>query len=268
MDGLRFAHRLSVVACVLLGVASVGGLLFGGRGLYDQDGAMRSALYAQDVVSLVLAIPLIVAAMRLTRRGSPAGMLIWAGALFYVAYMYFFYVVGVRFNVLFLVYVALESASLFALLALLLHLKPRELAGQFAGVPVRSTACFLIGIALLFAALWVGDTVRRLAAGETLDPVSRLVFAADLTVLLPACAGAGAMLWRRRPWGYALAGLLLVKTAASGITLLVGTTAQWAWGVAVDPAQLFGYVVIALGGLAFVMRFFRITRAPVTAEAS
>ena len=70
--------------------------------------------------------------------------------------------VGVRFNALYLVYVALEATSLFALLGLLLHLNPaaiRERVGDRA--PVQMIGGFLIGIALLFATMWVADAIRR-----------------------------------------------------------------------------------------------------------
>jgi hypothetical protein len=262
-DELGFAYRLSIGAGVLLFVASLCGLLLGARGLYDPDPATLPAFYAQDAMTLVVALPLLVVAMWMTRRGVVAGLLLWSGVMFYIVYMYFFYVVGVRFNALYLVYVALEATSLFALQGLLLHVNPaaiRERVGDRA--PVRMIGGFLVAIAVLFATMWIGDVVRRLRAGEPLDPVARLVFAADLTVLLPASATAGILVWRRRPWGYALAGLLLVKVTASGLTLLAGTALALRWDRPVDVAQTLGYVVITAGGLLCTTLFLRATRDP------
>ena len=263
-DGLGFAYLLSAIATVLLGVASLCGLLVGTRGIYDATPATLLAFYAQDAVTLVLALPLLCGAMWLAWRGALVGLLLWAGLLFYIVYMYFFYVVGARFNALFLVYVALESASLFALLGILLRIDPSRVRQCFAGVPVRLIGGFLVAIALLFASLWVTDVFRRLSVGAPLDPVSRLVFTADLTVVIPASAAAGVLLWRRRAWGYALAGLLLVKTTASGITLLVGTAFQLWWERPVDPAQTLGYVLVAGGGLLCTTLFFRCANGRVT----
>src|SRR3982751_5559354 len=97
-DELGFVYRLSVVAGVLLLLASLAGLIFGRDGLYDPDPATLPAFYAQDAMTLVVALPLLIVAMRMTRRGALAGILLCSGVLFYIVYMYFFYVVGVRFN--------------------------------------------------------------------------------------------------------------------------------------------------------------------------
>jgi hypothetical protein len=251
------AYRLSIIVGVLLAVSSVCGLLFGARGVYDPDLATLPAFYSQDAATLVLALPTLIASMWLTRRGAPAGELLWSGTLFCVLYMYFFYVVGARFNALFLVYIAIEAASLFALLAILLQMNPVVVRERFAGAPVRPIGGFLVAIALLFSVMWIADVLRRLRDGEPLDPVSRFVYVADLTVLIPAAATAGVLSWQRRPWGYALGGLMLVKTALSGITLLIGTAFQIWWNRAVDPAQTLGFAVVASGGLFLGARFFR-----------
>ena len=61
---------------------------------------------------------------------------------------------------------------------------------------------------------------------------------------------------------HALAGLLLVKSASSGVMLLAGTAVQ-AWrGIPADPAQVAGYAVVAAGGLAFGALYFRAARGP------
>src|SRR5215207_3864915 len=99
---LTLAYALSGLLAVLLVVSSVAGLLHGGRGLYDPYPAALAGLVGQDAVTLVLGLPLLLASMWLAHRGSARGLLLWAGALFYFAYSYYFYVTG-GFNALFLV---------------------------------------------------------------------------------------------------------------------------------------------------------------------
>lgn len=250
------AYVLSVAAAVLLAASSVAGVIFGSRGLYDPDPATLPAFQAQDYVSLVLAVPLLVGAMGRARRGSVRGVLLWAAVLLYVVYSYFFFLVGVRFNPLFLVYVALVSTSLYGLVALLARTDADAVREELRGSPRRAVGGFLLVVALLFAGLWVADVVRRLAGGVPLDAVARNVYVADLTVMLPATALAGAWLWRARPWGYVLAGLLLVKMTALGMTLLAGAALQAYWGARVDPLVPF-YGVLAGGGLAGTLLHFR-----------
>src|SRR5688500_8362430 len=91
---LTLAHGLSGLLIVLLVVSSVVGLLYGGGGFYDSYPASLAGLVGQDGVTLAVGIPLLVASMWLTARGSMSGLFLWAGALFYFTYSYFFYVVG------------------------------------------------------------------------------------------------------------------------------------------------------------------------------
>jgi hypothetical protein len=51
-DELGFAYGLSVVAGMLLFVASLSGLIFATHGLYDPDPATLPAFYAQDAMTL------------------------------------------------------------------------------------------------------------------------------------------------------------------------------------------------------------------------
>lgn len=225
---LTFAYALSGLLAVLLAISSIAGLLFGGHGLYDSYPAALAGLVGQDVVALVVILPLLLASMCLTARGSARGLLLWAGALLWVAYFCFFYVVG-GFNALFLVYVAVVSASLYGLLSLLFSIEPEAIKARLdAGTPTRLTGGFLVSISLLFVIMWIAMVLSSVAAGTRPEEVLREVVIIDLTVMLPLLFFGGLGLWRRRPWGYVLGGLLLVKAAATGFTM-VFTTALGAW---------------------------------------
>jgi hypothetical protein len=58
----------------------------------------------------------------------------------------------------------------------------------------------------------------------------------------------GVWVWRRQPFGYVVAGLLLLKAAFVGITLMVDAWLVSLCGQESDP-MLPAYAVIALGGL-------------------
>ena len=80
----------------------------------------------QDLVTLLAIEPLLMVALLAYRARPLAATLAWAGALSYVLYTYAMYSYTTYFNALFLVYVALFSASLFALIDLLAHLDPEH----------------------------------------------------------------------------------------------------------------------------------------------
>lgn len=255
---LAWAARLSWLVAALLTVSSVGGLAWGTRGLYQPDSLLLPQFLGQDAVSLALAVPLLLGSMRAARRGSARGLLLWSGTLAYAAYWYYFYVAGVRFGPLFPVHLALVSASGYGLVALLARVDAAAVRARFApGFRARLVGGFLAGSGVLFAALWTADLVRRLRAGEPLDNVSRHVYIADLVVMLPALVAGGVALWRRRPWGYALGGLLLLKVDATMLLLLVNAALVRAWGEPVDAGQTAAYAATLVAAGACSALYFR-----------
>src|SRR3712207_6747181 len=170
---LTLAYTLSSLLVILLLVSSVVGLLYGGGGFYDSYPVALAGPVGQDGVTLVVGIPLLVVSMWLTRRGSTRGLLLWAGALFYFAYCYFFNVVG-GFNALFLVYIAVVSASLYGLLSLLFAIDAEALRDRFAArTPTRLVGGLFIGISLLFALMWGGMSITSAVAGVQPEEVLR-----------------------------------------------------------------------------------------------
>ena len=257
---LSLAYALSGLLAVLLLISSVVGLLYGSRGLYGPYPASLAGLVGQDIVTLVVGLPLLIVSIWFARRYSTSGLLLWAGALFYFAYSYYFYVTG-GFNALFLVYIAIVSASLYGLLSLLFNIDPQALKTLFnPRTPTRLISGFLVGYSLLFALMWVGLTFSTLVAGTQLDEVTHAVIAIDCTVLLPLLVFGGLLLWRRRPWGYVLGGFLLVKMATTGFTLAFTTALGAWWARGIDPFNAFLFVLFALmatGSVALLVPYLR-----------
>src|SRR3712207_5855413 len=257
---LTLAHALSSLLIILLLVSSIVGLLYGGRGFYDSYPASLAGLVGQDGVTLVVGIPLLAVSTWLTRRGSTRGLLLWMGTLFYFAYCYFFNVVG-GFNALFLVYIAIVSASLYGLLSLLFAIDAEALGDRFATrTPTRLVGGFFIGISLLFALMWGGMSITSAVAGVQPEEVLREVVIIDLTVLLPLLFFGGLRMWRREAWGYVLGGLLLVKVLATGSTLAFTTALGAWWARAINAFDAFLFVLFALmaiGALPLLVTYLR-----------
>lgn len=86
-----------------------------GSGIYKNDSLSAAAqAIAQDGVTLVVGIPLLLVSLLLSLRGTIRGRLLLAGALGYFTYTYASYSFLAMYNDLFLVYVLLFSGSLFA----------------------------------------------------------------------------------------------------------------------------------------------------------
>jgi hypothetical protein len=165
------------------------------------------------------------------------------GTLFYIAYSYSFYVLGARVTWLFPVYIVIVSLGMYGALALLFALDLRAVAAH-AGprLPRRAIASYFVVTATFFAGLWLGLVGRHLAAGREPDLVVRTVIAIDGIVLLPLLFFGGVWLWRTAPIGVALAGLLLLKAAATFLTLIANTMVVLAWGQVVSRVETVAYV--------------------------
>jgi hypothetical protein len=256
--GLVLPTVLSALTAGLLAVTSVGGLVWGPQGLYRADPTTLPAFLGQDALTLLVGLPLLIGAVWSTRRGSLRGLLVWLGALFYIAYSYAYYLLSPEFNPLFPAYLTIVSASLYCLVYLLLSVDTAMVKARFApGTPTRLTGGFMMVMALLLSIKWVASMISALSGDELLASHKNLVvWVLDLVVALPALFWGGLWLWRRDALGFVVAGMLLLKAAFVGITLVVDTWLMTLWGQASDP-MLPAYAVIAVGGLVLLAAYLR-----------
>jgi hypothetical protein len=247
---------LTLAILVLLPLATGVGLFV--PHFYRDAAWMVPQARGQDLITLVVVEPLLLAALLGTRRSWVAAPLLWMGALCYVLYTYAMYSYTTYFNALFLVYVALFSASLFALIGLLVHL---DLALVRAAIrpsmPARIVAIYLALVGLFFLVAWLGQIVPALLRGTVPDAITlartptSAVQVQDLAVVIPVLLLAAAWLWQRRPWGVALAGNLLVLADVMLLTLLSMSVFMAQAGIA-GALDLFG-VFVALTAVSIVV---------------
>src|SRR5690349_24647551 len=121
-------------------VVSVAGLLDGPRLYPSLDTQSLPLFVGQDVLNLLVGLPLLLGALWLVRRGALSGLLLWPGALFYVLYDYGYYVLGAPFNLFFLAYLALMTLSAYTLIGILRSTDARAVRDRLADcVPHRLT---------------------------------------------------------------------------------------------------------------------------------
>ena len=264
---IALAYWLSGAIAGLLLVAAAGGLF--APGLYRDPPAIRAMNQGSDLITLVVVVPALVAAMVGAARGSLRARIVWLGLLGYVAYYYVLFAYGVRFNPLFLVYVALMGLALWAIGLVLAECDLAGLAARFApGLPVRLIGGYLVGLAALFMAIWLADIVPALFGPAPLPkPNGALapgnpVEVNDLAVVLPLMIVAGVQLWRRAAAGYLLAGVMLLLSIAVAVVLLPSPLFQYLDGQAIDWGQYPVGVVMTLAGLALLGVYLRALREP------
>jgi hypothetical protein len=142
--------------------------LYGG-GLYRNDTVFVAAgQRGTDAVTLLLGIPLLVASTLRFRRGSLRGGLLLTGTLGYFLYVYASMALGtVVYNELFLAYVVLFSASLFAFVLAFTGIDRAAMAARFsAAMPRRGPAVFLFASALVTILVWSTPVIDALIRGR------------------------------------------------------------------------------------------------------
>lgn len=211
-----------------------------GQGLYSNDTRLIATGYrVQDTVVLFLGVPLLVISIALYRRGSLRGAILLTGMLVYFLYNYGSMAFGAAYNNLFLVYVAIFSASLFGLTLALTSFDLDRLPARFSqGIPRRAIAVFMIVSGLILGAVWLFLSILpALLAGkapaELESYTTGVTWVVDMGVVAPALIVTGVLVRRRAPLGDLLAAVLLVFSAVLGIQLA-------AMGIIQFTAGLFG----------------------------
>lgn len=234
-----------------------------GQGLYHYDTVATAAQEkAQDVVTLFLGIPLLATSLFLYLRGSLRGHLLLAGTLGYFLYTYASMAFNTAYNALFLVYVALFSASLFAFVLALASIDMQALPGHLSPhLPRRSIAGFLFAVGLFLLLMWLGLIVPPLTEGRApqgLESTTTLVIQVlDLGVIVPVAVLAGALLLRRVPLGYLLASIVLVKSVTLGTAVSAMVVGQLLAGVQLPISQIVGFPGLALIGIGLTVVLLR-----------
>jgi len=220
-----------------------------GHGLYRYDTILIAIGFKTgDAVTLLLGIPTLIFSLFLYRRGSLRGGLLLTGALTYLLYTYGSMAFGAAYNNLFLVYLALLSASLFGLIFALTSFNLKTLAKNFSPrLPHRGMGIYLILSGAILIFIWLALSILpALFTGkvpvEVWSYTTIVTFVVDMAIIAPALIITGYMLLQRAPLGYLLASTLLVFIAILGTNLLVGGTVQMLMGL-MGTGQFIGFVV-------------------------
>lgn len=257
---LKIAHRLTVPVVVLAAIAAAIGLFL--PAVYRETEWVVPQNRGQDLVTL-LVLAALIPALIASHRGSPRGTLVWLGLVGYLAYTYTGAAFAYGFNKLFPIYVALFALTGAALLAGMFGLDVAALRSAFDdGAPRRGVIAFLLIMALVLCALWGSQIVPFYTDGRLPETIVRantptvFVYVLDLGVVAPVSLLSAWWLWRDAPWGYVLAGFVLVKAATMGLALLSMTAFAMRAQLQVDAVLSVAWGTLALAGLLMSAWYF------------
>jgi len=263
----KIVYLNSIIIAFLTIIATSSGLFW--KGLYKNDAvSVMSMAMGQDLVTLVICVPILLASCYLISRGSIRGRLMWMGTLFYFAYTYAIASFMVSYNQLFLIYVALFSISLYTFLAGLLSLDVENIKASVSrGVTIKIAAVFSVITGVLLALMWLQMIIASLLTGS--DPsaltgyATLVVQAMDLGVIVPAAIAAGLLLLKGNEWGYALTSIVLIKASLLGTAILSMIVFMALNDVSTAFGQILFFMVLTAGGIIIAIAFYGKTNETV-----
>lgn len=221
------------------------------RGLYYWDTvSMAAQMQANDLIMLVVGLPLLAMSFWLALRGSLRGRLLMSGTLGFVLYTYITMCFGANYNPLFLVYVALFALSLYALILSMMSFDLATLPAHFSNrLPRRWIAGVLFFAAAFLTLAWLGriaPTITQAQLPPLENTTSLFIQAMDLAIVAPLCVLSGVLLLKRSAWGYLLGSVALMKFVTLGLAVTTMGLNMARVGVSVSAVELVVFPALTL----------------------
>ena len=242
---LKLIYTSSLIIAIIVVIASLAGLQYR-TAIYPADELLRSFL-PNDVVNLLIVLPVLLGSMWLAWRGKLIGLLFWPGALFIVLYNYLVYVFAMPLNVASLLHLMLVTMSVYTLITLVASMDGKAVGQRLTGaVPERLAGGILAGLGMLFFLRVIAETVSAISSQTPIASTELALLSVDF-LTAPAWVIGGVLLWQRKELGY-VAGLgLLFQASMLFIGLIVFLILQPFLTAA--PFVLTDVVVIFIMGL-------------------
>jgi hypothetical protein len=248
---LATATILTIVVVVVTAVASLAGLIF--QTTIYPTAEIRQSFVANDILNLIIGLPILLGSVWLARRGQLIGLLFWPGALLYGLYNYIANIVGVPIGLMTIAYLIIVLLSGYITFDLFKNIDRKSVQAQLAGaVPVKTAGWTLIVFGILFIFRALGVMIDA-GMNQTSLPMTELgVLMADIVLSLLCIAGGGLLL-RRMPLGYVSGLGLLFATSMLFVGLILLLFLQPVLSDA--PFVLMDVIVVAGMGLIFFIPF-------------
>lgn len=211
---LSGVFTLSLIVAGLMTALSLTGLLFPMATYPNED--LRQSFATNDVVNLVIGLPVLVGTLWLTRRAKLLGLLGLPGALFYVTYNSIAYAAAMPLTWPFFVHLTLAGLSVAAIFRLLSSVDGAAVQARLRG---RVAERFGAGVLLGFGALFFLRAVAEFFDGAAGMAEFGVLVADGLTT--PFWILGGLSLWRKQPLGYVSGAGLLFQASMLFVGLIV-----------------------------------------------
>lgn len=221
--GMKVALRLTLILSALMVAGSILGLLPGVSYAGDGDWG-RTVFQGNDIVNLVVYLPLLLLSRRAARSGNPIGELFFVSMTAACAYNYFYYPFALKYGVFYLLYVALFGLSLFSFVFSVSAIAPvdytRFMPSRKHGIAGASMLFVFAGI---LGAMWIGMYAVFVLTGKILQEGVGLISVADLLFIVTPLSISGYWLLKGDARGYVF-GVIMAVTCTIYCLILIAYT--------------------------------------------
>ncbi len=208
---LKLVYILSLLITCLFAFASVSGILLGPT-IYPTE-ELRNNFTANDVVNILIGLPVILVSIVLTLRGRLVGLLFLPGSLLFVVYNYMIYVLAIPLNWTSLFYVLLIIPSVYAIIKLFTLINGKKIQQRLTGlVHEKISGAILVALGLLFMFQAFGAMIDPIINQLQITGIDLAVHISDFAIS-PFLVIGGIQLWRQKAFGY-VSGLGLLFQAS------------------------------------------------------
>ena len=199
-NSLKLGYIFSLLIAILTVFTSLTSIIFKAR-VYPSEELLQSFL-PNDIVNLLIGLPILLGSMWLARRGSLIGLLFWPGAILFGLYNYLIYLFGMPFGAMYPFHLVLVTLSIYTLIGLVASIDSTAVKQRLAGrVPERLAGGVLIVAGAAFG-LMALIAIEIAELSDTNLPKSELALSTSDFIVSVAWIIGGVLLWRRQPLGY------------------------------------------------------------------
>jgi hypothetical protein len=184
-----------------------------------------------DVVTLFLVVPALLVCVPGVRRGSLRWRLFATGLLGYLFYQYLMYAMAWAVGPLLLPFVAIYATAAVAIGWFVSTIPVSDLPDHVSDrFPRRGMLTLYVLLVLVLAGMWlpmIAGVVGGELEGTLLGQTTLVVQALDLGMIVPLTLVSAVALWRRRPIGYLLAAVVVVKGLAMAVAISAMVLSAW-----------------------------------------
>ena len=238
---MKYKNAISILTVATIVMALTAALL---RTFSDNGSSLSDYHSIQDMVTLIMGIPLLLISLFLFRKESIKGKLLLTGTLGYFFVTYLLYTATAGYDIILLYYALISLTSFLAIVILTATIIEMKLSSYFnSKASVSFVGVFLLFSSVLTALSWQGIVAptfneSSITPSGTVHYTRLIVYGLNFGLLLPLALLSGLLLIKRVSIGYGLSSVYIIFSAILMTALTARIMAMNSDGADVFPAVI------------------------------